>query len=155
MGVGCGVSCPELWGTVILGWKGEEGKALGPAEGPTSSLPQDLWNLIHRQAGEMEQEDAGYVCGGGWAADANVEKVDTRERSWAQGDGQFQWWGQGWSSQRLLLAGGPWMNRVGKGHPPGALEVCGYCVNRVSWASPLASAGPCAAILSLFSVEGR
>lgn len=83
-----------------------------------------------------------YVCvwggWGGWAADANMEKMDTHERSWAQGDGQFQRWGQGWSSQRLFLAGGPCMNWVDKGHPPGALEVCEHCVDCVSWASPLA-----------------
>lgn len=95
-----------------------------------------------------------YVVGG-WAADANVEKADTHERSWAQGDGQFQCWGQGWSSQQLLLADGPCMNWVGKGHPSGALEACEHCVDCVSWASPLASAGPCPAILSLFPVEGK
>lgn len=48
--------------------------------------------------GELEWENAGCVCGGvmsGEPEDANVEEKDTQERSWRQGDGQFQWWGQG------------------------------------------------------------
>lgn len=46
------------------------------------------------------------------------------------------------------------MNWVHKGHPPGALEAREHCVDCVSWPSPLASAGPCPAILSLKGGNG-
>ena len=64
--------------------------------------------------GVLEQENARCVCGttSGEPAGAKMEEQDTKVRSWGERDGQFQWWGQDWSSQGLLLAGGPCMNRA-------------------------------------------
>lgn len=67
---GYGVSCPELWGNMMLGWKREEGRAPGPVEGPTSSLPRDLWDLTHGLAGRCR------ACVGG-SADAKKGEEDT------------------------------------------------------------------------------
>lgn len=88
--VGYGVPCPELWGNLMLGWEREEGRTLGPAEGPNSSHPWDLWNLTHLEA---EGAGAGRCKLCAWVhirrACRQMWKSRTQERSWGQG-GQFQ-----------------------------------------------------------------
>lgn len=76
----------------------EEGRFPGTAKDPTSSLPQDPWDLTHGQAGGAGVGKCRVCVWGvmsGEPEDADVEEKDTQERSWRQGDGQFQWWGQG------------------------------------------------------------
>ena len=50
-----------------------------------------------------------------------MEEQDTQVRSWGERDGQFRWWGQGGSSQGLLLAGGPCMNQADRRAPARSL----------------------------------
>lgn len=73
--------------------------------------------------GELEQENARCVWGGtsGEPAGVNMEEQDTQVRSWGERDGQFRWWGQGGSSQGLLLAGGPCMNQADRRAPARSL----------------------------------
>ena len=95
--VGCGLPCPEVWGSMLLGWEREAGRDPGSTEGSDSPLRWNLWDLTHGQAGELEQEDARCVRGAtsGEPADTNVEEEGTKERLWGQSQGQFRWWGQG------------------------------------------------------------
>lgn len=88
----CRVSCPDLWGSVMMGWNREEGRAPDPAEGSTSSPQQDLRDLTHRKAGGCWSRKMQGVCVG--PADVNVEERHT-EKVMSTGGGQFPWWGQG------------------------------------------------------------
>lgn len=74
--VGYGVRCPELWGNLMLGWEREEGRTLGPAEGPNSSHPWDLWNLTHLAGRGSWSRKMQVVCVGPHqeSLQANVEE---------------------------------------------------------------------------------
>lgn len=61
----CGVPCPELWGGVMLVGEREEGRFPGTAKDPTSSLPQDPWDLTHGQAGGAGVGKCRVCVGGG------------------------------------------------------------------------------------------
>lgn len=55
---GCGVSCPEPWGNMMLGWKREEGRAPGSGShqlSPTGPVGSNPW------AGRKMQGKGGHV----------------------------------------------------------------------------------------------
>lgn len=71
----------------MLGCKRKEGKALGPAEGPTSSLPGDLWDLTAGMQGRWSRKMQGMcVCVGG--GEGGLQMLTWKRRTHTKGGGQ-------------------------------------------------------------------
>lgn len=114
----------------MLGEEREEGRDPGSAEGPTSSLPRNLWDLTRAQAERLEQKDASCVrVGGGWghvrrAYRCHCGRGGHKGKVMGTKAWEFQWRSRARGPRDCFWLVVPvWTGWI-KAHPPGASEAC-------------------------------